>query len=50
MFTYFQMLGKILNPKSDDWRTSKLDFNFGFCDVYSMLRPPQTEVTRRFRR
>jgi hypothetical protein len=38
------------SPFSQIPRTSKLDFNFGFCDVYPMLRSPQTEVTRRFRR
>lgn len=33
-FSYFEMVGKILNPSSNGWRTSKDDFNYGFCDVY----------------
>lgn len=33
-FSYFEMIGKILNPASTGWRTSKHDFNYGFCDVY----------------
>lgn len=35
--TYFEMVGKILNPKSNRWRSGDTDFNFGFCDVYPTL-------------
>ena len=28
------MIGKILNPKSNDRNSSGIDFNYGFCDVY----------------
>ena len=34
VFTYFEMIGKSLNPASQSRGTSKLDFNYGFCDVY----------------
>src|SRR5262245_12647618 len=30
MFSYFEMIGKIVNPESNGWRTSKQDFNYGF--------------------
>lgn len=33
-FTYFEMIGKILNPDSAGRNTSNTDFNYGFCDVY----------------
>ena len=33
-FSYFEMIGKILNPESDKSTTSAQDFNWGFCDVY----------------
>jgi hypothetical protein len=32
--SYFEMIGKILNPASNGWRTSREDLNHGFCDVY----------------
>jgi hypothetical protein len=38
-FSYFEMIGKILNPASKAWRTSKEDFNHGFCDVYPEFAP-----------
>lgn len=34
VFTYFEMIGKILNPNSQASHTSSTDFNYGFCDVY----------------
>lgn len=33
-FSYFEMIGKILNPASARRRTAGVDFNYGFCDVY----------------
>ena len=33
-FSYFEMIGKSLNPQSRKANTAKADFNFGFCDVY----------------
>lgn len=33
-FTYFEMIGKTLNPASEPYGTAGLDFNHGFCDVY----------------
>ena len=38
-FTYFEMLGKTLNPKSRPSGTAGDDFNYGFCDVYPSFRP-----------
>lgn len=38
-FTYFEMLGKTLNPNSAKSRTAGEDFNSGFCDVYSEYTP-----------
>ena len=32
--SYFEMLGKTLNPKSKKSCTAGVDFNYGFCDVY----------------
>lgn len=39
-FSYFEMVGKILNPASNGWRTSGEDFNRGFCDVYPHFVAP----------
>jgi len=33
-FTYFEMIGKTLNPNSATSGTASEDFNVGFCDVY----------------
>ena len=33
-FSYFEMIGKILNPASGRRGTAGVDFNYGFCDVY----------------
>jgi hypothetical protein len=35
VFSYFEMIGKTLNPESKTRNTANVDFNFGFCDVYS---------------
>ena len=32
--SYFEMVGKILNPKSNGWKSAGADFSHGFCDVY----------------
>jgi hypothetical protein len=32
--SYFEMIGKALNPTSRRAGTAGLDFNYGFCDVY----------------
>jgi hypothetical protein len=32
--TYFETIGKTLNPDSNKWHTAGADFEFGFCDVY----------------
>ena len=32
--SYFEMVGKVLNPASQKSRTAGIDFNYGFCDVY----------------
>lgn len=34
VFTYFEMIGKSLNPDSKPQGSANLDFNYGFCDVY----------------
>ncbi len=34
VFSYFEMIGKCLNPKSQPRGTASVDFNYGFCDVY----------------
>jgi hypothetical protein len=41
--SYFEMVGKILNPNSNRWRTSDTDFNYGFCDAYPTLPLAQAE-------
>ena len=33
-FSYFEMIGKILNPNSETRGSAGMDFNYGFCDVY----------------
>ena len=38
-FSYFEMIGKSINPKSKTKGTANLDFNYGFCDVYEEYRP-----------
>lgn len=34
VFTYFEMIGKSLNPSAASKRPAWQDFNYGFCDVY----------------
>lgn len=34
IFTYFEMIGKSLNPDSKPQGSANRDFNHGFCDVY----------------
>lgn len=38
-FTYFEMIGKSLNPNSATSGTASEDFNVGFCDVYPKFQP-----------
>ncbi|MCA9222875.1 MAG: hypothetical protein KDA71_21295 [Planctomycetales bacterium] len=38
-FTYFEMIGKSLNPNSAASGTAGTDFNTGFCDVYPTYKP-----------
>ena len=38
-FSYFEMVGKTLNPNSGSSGTAGKDFNYGFCDVYPSLKP-----------
>ena len=33
-FSYFEMIGKSLNPRAAKNKNAYLDFNYGFCDVY----------------
>src|ERR1700680_4293630 len=40
VFTYFEMIGKTLNPMSRPRGTANVDFNYGFCDVYPAFRSP----------
>ena len=40
VFPYFEMIGKILNPRSRERGTASIDFNYGFCDVYPNFAPP----------
>ena len=40
VFTYFEMIGKTLNPISEPRGTASKDFNYGFCDVYPAFRSP----------
>ena len=39
--SYFEMVGKVLNPRSGPSHTSSVDFNWGFCNVYPDFRPAQ---------
>jgi len=38
-FSYFEMIGKTINPDSKKSGTAGKDFNFGFCDVYPEFIP-----------
>jgi hypothetical protein len=37
VFTYFEMIGKSLNPGSKPQGSASIDFNYGFCDVYPVF-------------
>jgi hypothetical protein len=37
-FSYFEMIGKILNPSSKKRNTAGSDFKVGFCDVYPKFK------------
>jgi hypothetical protein len=39
VFTYFEMIGKTLNPNSQPTGTAGIDFNYGFCEVYPSFKP-----------
>lgn len=39
VFSYFEMIGKSLNPNSAASGTAGTDFNYGFCDVYPTFAP-----------
>jgi hypothetical protein len=39
IFSYFEMIGKTLNPRSQPRNTAAEDFNYGFCDVYPSFNP-----------
>lgn len=43
--SYFEMIGKALNPASRSSRTAGLDFNYGFCDVYPEFGLAGTDKT-----
>ena len=49
-FPYFEMVGKILNPGSKAWSTSKPDFDCGFCDVYPAFGPTGADSNNNRRR
>jgi hypothetical protein len=37
--SYFEMVGKILNPVASPWKGAEREFNMGFCDVYPEYIP-----------
>jgi hypothetical protein len=39
VFSYFEMIGKSLNPTSKPSGSASKDFNYGFCDVYPSFKP-----------
>jgi hypothetical protein len=43
VFSYFEMIGKTLNPNSQSSGTAGVDFNYGFCDVYPAFVPTPTK-------
>ena len=51
-FTYFEMIGKTLNPNSASSRTASEDFNVGFCKLTRNSGPgtPSTGTSFRVRR
>lgn len=40
IFSYFEMIGKTVNPGSKTSRTAGDDFKAGFCDVYPQFKAP----------
>lgn len=38
VFSYFEMIGKCLNPASQPSGTAGVDFNYGFCDIYPAFK------------
>jgi hypothetical protein len=42
-FSYFEMIGKSLNPNSKKRGTAGIDFNYGFCDVYEKYKPTDND-------
>jgi len=47
IFSYFEMIGKTLNPKSATRDTAWKDFNYGFCDVNQEYMPANGDYTDR---
>jgi hypothetical protein len=45
IFSYFEMIGKTLNLNSNPWKGAGLDFNWGFCDVYTAYKPDDGNYT-----
>ncbi len=43
---YFEIIGKILNPKARGWKESDKDVNFGFHDVYSCSSDLMVDTVR----
>lgn len=50
VFSYFEMIGKILNPSSKKRNSASQDFKAGFCDVYPEFRTgsgePSSDVSQ----
>jgi hypothetical protein len=44
-FSYFEMIGKTLNPRSAASKTASEDFNVGFCTVYPKFKPSKLKYT-----
>jgi hypothetical protein len=38
-FSYFEMIGKTLNPNSKTSKSASEDFNYGFCNMYPKFTP-----------
>jgi hypothetical protein len=48
-FTYFEMIGKTLNPTSKAFGSAGDDFNYGFCSVYQKFTPANGVFTDKIR-
>jgi len=46
-FSYFERIGKTLNPNSAPSHTASIDFNYGFCDVYPQYAPTGGDYSNR---